>query len=155
MTVDASSALQMLTMFPAKYHAWLVSMMQKIGFDLQGYVQTAKLQGQVLHHRSGWLSSHVHAQTEDQGQSVTTIVGVDSNAVPYAAIHEYGFHGTEQVKAHQRIMTMVFGRPVDPITVQVGAFTRNMNMPERSYLRSSLRERVATYIGWLKQGPVA
>lgn len=149
-TVDPSAALAFLKQYPATAHGKLLQIMTKVGFDLQGYIQTSKLQGQVLGHRSGWLSSHVHPRTEDEGTTVTTTVGVDKTAVPYAAIHEYGFHGPEQVKAHTRIMSVCFGRTIDPVTVKVGAFTRTMNMPERSYLRSSLKERIEKYVGWLR-----
>jgi len=149
-TVDTTAAARFLQRYPATLHGKLVRMMTKIGLDLTGYVQINKLQGQALNHRTGWLSSHVHPETTDNGSSVTTTVGVDSRAVPYAAIHEYGFHGPEHVKAHTRIMTMCFGRPVTPTAVSVGAFTRTMNMPERSYLRSSLKERIEVYMGWLR-----
>lgn len=148
--VDPSAALAYLKQVPQTAHARLLQIMQKVGFDLTGYVQQNKLQGQALHHRTGWLSSHVHPSTTDNGGSVTTTVGVDSRAVPYAAIHEYGFSGQEHVKAHTRIQTVCFGRPIDPIEVNVAAFSRTMNMPERSYLRSSLRERIDTYVQWIR-----
>lgn len=148
--VDPSKALEYLRQFPQTAHANLLRIMQRIGFDLQGYVQTNKLQGQALNHRTGWLSSHVHPDVQDLGSAARVTVGVDRTAVPYAAIHEWGFNGSEKVRAHQRIITVCFGKPIDPVTVMVGAFTRQMHMPERSYLRSSLKERLGTYLGWLK-----
>jgi len=150
MSVDASSALNMLVQFPARAHKRLVTVMQKVGLDFLGYVRINKLHGQVLHQRSGRLSSKLHDQTDDNGRTVTTTVGVDSNAVPYAAIHEYGFHGQEHVRAHARTISLAFGHEIEPVTVQVGGFTRMMNMPERSYLRSSLKERRETYIDWVR-----
>lgn len=151
MTVNASNTLEYLRQFPQTAHANLLRTMQRIGFDLTGYVQQNKLQGQVLKHRTGWLSSHVHPEVQDLGTAARVTVGVDAKAVPYARIHEYGFSGTERVKPHQRIITMAFGRQIDPVTVMVGEFTRTMNMPERSYLRSSLKERIGTYLTWLKR----
>lgn len=38
---------------------------------------------------------------------------------------------------------MAFGRPIDPVTVTVAAFTRTANQPERSFLRSSLKDQAA------------
>lgn len=148
--VDPSRALTFLAQYPPRMHARLLQVMQRIGFDLQGYVQREKLQGQVLKHRTGWLSSHVLPKVQDDGHQITTTVGVDGRAVPYAAAHEYGFHGSENVRAHTRTISMVFGREVAPTTVNVAAFTRQGNTPERSYLRSSLRERLETYKQWLK-----
>lgn len=65
--------------------------------------------------------------------------------VPYAGVHEDGFTGTVKVPAHSRTMTMVFGRPIVPITVQVRSHNRNMNIPARPYLgpaQSDTNERV-------------
>ena len=150
-TVDARNALEYLRQFPQTAHANLLKIMNRIGFDLTGYIQQNKLQGQVLNHRTGWLSSHVHPEVQDLGNAARVTVGVDGKAVPYAAIHEYGFKGTERVRAHQRIISVCFGRQIDPVTVTVGEFTRTINMPERSYLRSSLKERIGTYLAWLKE----
>lgn len=154
--VRTDKAIAYLRQFPQTAHGKLLRILQVIGFDLQGYIQRQKLQGQVLNHRSGWLSSHVvAAPVEDLGTSARVTVGVSTSAVPYAAIHEFGFHGTEQVKAHTRIQTMCFGRSIEPVTVEVGAFSRVMNMPERSYMRSSLRERRAAYLGMIRKAVAA
>lgn len=152
MAVEYQQAVQFLGQYPQMAMQRLVKILTKIGIDLSGWVQQQKLQGQVLHHRTGWLSSHVHPQTKQQGMSVTTTVGIDKNAVPYAAIHEFGFTGQENVRAHQRTISMAFGRPIEATTIEVGAFTRTMHMPERSYLRSSLRDRRDTYIEWVRGG---
>jgi phage gpG-like protein len=146
MSVEASRAIAFLEQFPAKYRERLVKVMQRVGFDLQGYVQRNKLQGQVLNHRTGWLSSHVHADTEEDGNKVRTTVGVDSNAVPYAAIHEYGgkINVPEVVGKLMRFETG--GDIVFAMSHRAFSFT----MPERSYLRSSLSERKAVYIDWIR-----
>lgn len=146
MPVNAQRATQFLGQFPNRYVSRLFAVMQKIGFDLQGYIQRNKLQGQVLNHRSGWLSSHVHSTTTQVGPKVTTIVGVDGNAVPYAAIHEYGgkIHIPEVINK-----LMVFESGGETVfTMRHKAFT--VNMPERSYMRSSLKERRDLYIGWIR-----
>lgn len=48
--------------------------------------------------------------------------------VPYAAVHEFGFDGDVQVRAHTRL-----GRPVR-------AHTRRMRMPMRPHMRPAVRE---------------
>lgn len=123
---------------------------QRIAFDLVGYIKRSKLQGQVLHHRSGNLSSRVTQRTEVRNDTIYSLVGVFSG-VPYARIHEYGSRAQQSVKAHQRTIKTVFGRDIDPITVEVSGFTRQMNMPERSYLRSSLSDKREEILGRLSR----
>ena len=54
---------------------------------------------------------------------------------------EYGFSGTVQVKAHMREIKQAFGRPLkEPKFVQVRAHSANVNFPERSFLRTALRD---------------
>src|SRR5258708_118994 len=141
--IDASNVIRRFQSVPTAVRGQLLKTMTAIGFDLTGYIQQNKLQGQVLHHRTGNLSSHVHPQTNDDGKTITTRVGIDSNAVPYAAIHEYG--GYIHVPAVEGPL-MVFDAK-DGATV----FTRKrtaftVNMPERSYLRSSLSDRREDYL---------
>ena len=65
------------------------------------------------------------------GLPFSVAIGSDAN---YAAIHEFGFRGTENVKQHMR--TVCFGRTVSPFSV--GPFTRQMNMPARPFLSPAL-----------------
>lgn len=94
-----------------------------IAIDLQSYIRTNKLQGQVLHQRSGRLSRGVRYEVEAVGPVIKAEVGV-FEGVPYAAIHEYG----GEIMRTGRIK---------------GAYV--IHMPERSYVRSSLREKVGDY----------
>ncbi|MCW3835973.1 phage virion morphogenesis protein [Sphingomonas canadensis] len=80
-------------------------------------------------------------------------VEVGSN-LPYAARHQNGFNGTEQVRSHRRRITQAFGRALaEPIEVVVGAFSRKANTPARPYLgwsaaaREEVAEQVAAYAG--------
>ena len=108
--------------------------------DVQG-VARRKLAGEVLRERTHHLHDSVHyALVRDDDAAISAVVGTD---VAYAAIHEYGFDGVEQVRAHLRRITMAFGRAISPREIAVGAFSRRMHMPERSYLRSALAERAA------------
>ena len=38
---------------------------------------------------------------------------------------------------------MAFGRPIDPVTVTVQAFTRQMHMPQRSFMRTAMADMAA------------
>lgn len=126
----------------------LLKTMTGIGLDLQGYVQRSKLQGQVLKHRTGWLSSHVHAETKEGSGTITTTVGVDTSAVPYAAIHEFG--GTIHVPAVTGKLMVWQTKQGDTVFATAhGAYT--VHMPERSYLRSALADKIETYKAAIRQ----
>lgn len=106
-------------------------------FALVSYVKENKLSGQVLKVRSGTLRRKINGQVSETRNSITGQVGV---RLAYAAAHEYGFDGSENVRAHLRTIKQAFGRSIAPVTFEVKAFTRHVHLPERSYLRSSLRE---------------
>lgn len=139
--VDYSGAMAGLDAIPQAVIKALEAKVKTQTVDLEGYIIASKLQGQVLKHRSGKLGQSIHAQPVEVSGGLVTGSVASSADVPYAAIHEYGFDGSQSVKAHQRVVDQVFGRPVAPITVQVAAFTRHMVMPERSFMRSSLAEK--------------
>lgn len=54
-------------------------------------------------------------------------IRVGSFNVPYAAVHEFGFHGTQSVRAHQRRGG------------NVRAHSRVMNIRERAFLRPAIK----------------
>jgi hypothetical protein len=60
--------------------------------------------------------------------------------VSYARQHEYGFAGAVSVKAHLRMVKKAFGRSITPTQVHVRAHARNVVYPERSFLRSALKD---------------
>jgi phage gpG-like protein len=111
---------------------------QELSLKLQRHVIEDKLSGQVLKVRTGTLRRSINRRVTMSDTSIQASVGTN---VKYARIHEYGFTGPEQVKAHLRKITMAFGKPLkEPRTVNVRAFTRQMNLPERSFLRSALAD---------------
>ena len=108
----------------------------RLALKMTGKVM-GKLSGDVLRVRTGRLRRSIHPEWDfRQGYSGATV----GTNVEYAAIHEYGFSGSVQVKSFQREMTKAFGKPISPTQVTVRAHTRNVNMPERSFLRSALKE---------------
>lgn len=132
--IGAQEAIATFQKMPRTLHDELLKAITILALDLERHVKTDKLEGQVLNHITGRLQGSIHSETNDKG---TEIIGrVYSSGCNYAAIHEYGFSGTETVREH--IRTHVFGREVDPFTVP--SFTREMNMPERSFLRSALQD---------------
>ena len=109
---------------------------------LTAYVKAEKLSGQVLKNRTGTLRRKINGKVTETSTSITGSVGVK---LAYAAAHEYGFDGQETVKAHIRTIRKAFGRELlSPVQVSVRSFDRHMKLPERSFLRSSLRELSAS-----------
>ena len=124
---------------PMKVRTRVFATVSKLALQLQDHVKNDKLDGQVLNHITGHLQSSIQ---QDVTQDADSVVGrvYSNSSVNYAGIHEYGFHGAEQVQAHIRHITQAFGRSIEPRDVMVKAHTRMMNMPERSFLRSSLAD---------------
>lgn len=113
----------------------------KLAIGLQRKVISEKLSGQVLKNRTGTLRRSIIERVEETDTAITGIVGTN---LVYAAVHEYGFSGTVNVREHTRRVTMAFGRTIAPVETTVRAHPMRMNLPERSYLRSSLRESQQT-----------
>lgn len=107
-------------------------------------VKAGKLSGQVLKTRTGTLRRSINRQQTETADTVTATVGTN---LSYAAIHEYGFDGTESVRAHVRTITSAFGRPLaSAVQAQVRGYERHVHMPERSFLRSALADRRSAII---------
>ena len=102
---------------------------EALSIDLQAHIKANKLTGQVLKVQSGRLRRSINHRIQDEGSRVWGVVGTN---VEYARLHEYGFSGAMDVREHLRRARSGM--------VQVRAHKRFVNMPERSFLRSSLRE---------------
>jgi phage gpG-like protein len=126
-----------LQALPQAVQSGLGRAMLQLAQQLQDHVQQDKLSGEVLRVRSGALRASIAAQTADSGTTFSATVGSD---LPYAAAQEYGFSGTVSVRAHLRRIREAFGRPIAERTISVGAYTRNMNLPARSFLGSALAD---------------
>lgn len=105
---------------------------------LQREVMQNRLSGQVLNVRTGNLRRSIHHQVTSSGGLV---VGEVNTNVRYGIAHEYGFTGNVNVKASLRQVKQAFGKPLkSPRYVHVRAHTRDVKLPERSFLRSALRD---------------
>lgn len=89
-----------------------VSAVAKINVRRRGLIDTGRLINSVRH--------EFFKDGDVEG------IKVGSFNVPYAAVHEFGYRGYVNVKAHSRL-----GRPV------VG-HTRQVNIPPRPYLRPAI-----------------
>ncbi len=97
-----------------------------------------KVSGDVLRNRTGTLRRAINARITANEWQIIGTVGIK---LTYAAAHEFGIHRVVSVPAHLRMMKVAWGRPVkEPRQIMVGAHPMKMNLPERSFLRSSLKE---------------
>lgn len=131
--VGTDRVVARLKAMPERVRAALVLAMRRQLLNLQGHVVRSKLSGQVLRRVTGNLASSINVEFRDAGTEISGSVGTK---VWYGAVHEYG--GTFNVKGHMRRVTQVFGRPVTPTEAFVRA--HSVRYPERSFLRSSLRD---------------
>ncbi len=84
--------------------------------------------------RTGRLANSVWSDTAG---SEYAEVGAGSN-VNYAAVHEFGFAGVVQVRAHTR--SKVFGRDAKNGPFTVPAHSRRVNIPGKHYTRKSIED---------------
>jgi phage gpG-like protein len=110
---------------PGKVHDALAATISSLALQLQKHVQVDKLEGQVLRHITGQLQGSIHGELSEN--SSDRITGrVYSSNVAYAAIHEYGGPFRTRLGTGKG--------PPKPGGKAVA------QMPERSFLRSSLAD---------------
>ena len=109
----------------------------RLTIKLSAKVKSDKLSGQVLKTVTGRLRRSINHRMKVSRGEITGSVGTN---VEYAAVHEFGFSGEVNVRAHLREMRQAWGRPITPRQVMVQAHSRTANYPERSFLRSALKD---------------
>jgi phage gpG-like protein len=123
---------------PHKVMGSVKSEVSRLALALLIKVKNEKLSGRVLKNKTGTLRASINQRVIADSNSVTGSVGTN---IVYAAAHEFGFKGPVTVKAHLRMVKVAFGKAVkNPAQHMWGSFTRQMNLPERSFLRSALHE---------------
>jgi phage gpG-like protein len=105
----------------------LRSVVNRLSITVQGAVKEGKLTGQVLHVRTGTLRRSINRVVTESENAIHASVGTN---IVYGAIHEFGFQGAVDVRAYVR-----------GDGAAVSAHTRQVNLPARSFLRSTLAER--------------
>jgi phage gpG-like protein len=130
----------------------LLREMSRIVVYLQRLVKSNKLSGDPLHVRTGVLRNSIYAIVDP-----TTITGIVGTNVHYGRVHEYGFTGDVWVPDHLRRHAYVM-RGEETIRVKLKSKAKGkitgasmvhghlmrMNLPERSFLRSTLWEEAPT-----------
>lgn len=112
----------------AKMLAALKREITRIAIDVTATVKDKKLSGQVLKVQSGRLRRSINYRVTEGATGIEAKVGTN---VEYARVHEFGFKGTVTVREHMRKAKSAY---------KVRQHTRKVNLPERSFLRSTLSE---------------
>ena len=135
--VDSQQVIASLDSLPSRVARSLLVRVNVLAIQLATRVRQ-KLSGEVLQVRSGDLRASIFEQVSQTSTSVTGTVG-SSGDVKYAAIHEYG----GIIPAHDIVPNKATALAF--IWQGKQRFFRRVHipdvqMPERSYLRSSLAE---------------
>ena len=117
---------------PVDVRAALAKGITRAILEIERHVKQDKLSGQVLKVKTGTLRAKVNARIPVT-ETASGVEGIVGTKVSYAAVHEYGFAGTVNVREHLRKSKL--GK-----AYTVGAHSRNVNLPERSFLRSALND---------------
>lgn len=139
---------QKLVRFPQSLRAELRRSVAKLAFEVTD-TAVANVSGRLLKRRTGALAGSINPRVTEDASGVTAVVSAGGVAAKYARVHEYGFEGPESVKAHMRRIKQAWGRPIEPREVRVSAHTRNVNVPEKAYLRGALRQHKADILARL------
>ena len=108
--------------------------------DLTAYVKEQKLRDKVLRVQSGKLMRSINNRIETNGDKTEGFVGTNVN---YGRVHELGFKGRVNVRAH--------ARSIKGKAITVRAHARNVDIPKRAFLKPSLQERWPEYQKWIAQ----
>ena len=136
--VGAEAVEARLAALPAAVEDGLARAFARLSLDLEAAV-ARKLSGEVLRARSGALRGSVQVTLSRADGTVTLSLG---STLPYSAFQEYGFDGTESVRAQLRTIRQAFGRTLRQGTEQIAVrpYSRRVDYPAHSFLRSALAD---------------
>lgn len=150
--VGSRSLVGRMERLPPTVRAVLRAKIQVLRLKLEAKVKRDKLSGQVLKVRSGALRRSIASKVEETATTITGKV-FSSGDVKYARIHELGGTTPAHVIEPNKAKALAFAMGGKMI------FRKRVNhpgskMPERSYLRSSLREMASEITTELKAAVV-
>lgn len=136
-----------LVSLPGVVHRALLKKIHELTQGLRNRV-LEKLSGEVLNVRSGRLRRSIQSRVEDADSNITGTVFQTAD-VPYGRIHEYGgtIHIPEVVPVKAKALRFSVGGK-DIFAMRAKA--HDVHIPERSFLRSSLKEQREEIIAGLK-----
>lgn len=136
---NAKEVLERLAGGRGAAHEALIKEVYAGALRIQATTKQVYLSGHALRRITGRLSRSIHVTGPTVGGDASGVVTYEANVgtnVKYAAYHEFGFHGTQNVKAFTRQTSTVFGRKLDHnVTQFVKPFSRAVNYDGRPFLR--------------------
>lgn len=139
--------IQALREKPAVVQDSMLRKMDSVTLRLQAYIVSEKLQGQVLQHRTGKLSQSIRQiPPEFDGETIRGEVQGGGGPAFYGRAQEYGAHIPERVPVNAKALHWV-GPSGDVFAMRARAF----ELPERSFMRSSLDDMRGSIIQELEQ----
>lgn len=138
--IGGNELVYMLQSIEPKIQNSLLKTITMLSIKLQANIKSQKLSGQVLNTKTGTLRRSINQKVEQTPQSIVGIVGIGKEAQKYGVMHERGFRGVERVRAHLRQIKQAFGKPIGAKTINVSGHSRAVNYPERSFMRSALKD---------------
>ena len=124
-----------LQRMPGAVQAALKIKVTQLALMLEAYVKTQKLDGQVLNRITGRLARSIANKVTATATEVIARV-FSSGDVKYAGIHEFGGKTMPHIIVPKNAHALAFGGGFYAKVNHPGS-----NMPERSFLRSSLRDK--------------
>jgi phage gpG-like protein len=130
--VGDTELIARLSAMPGGLQQGIARAMTRLALKLKQLVQQ-KLSGPVLKTRSGQLRSSINTQVQ---QSSTEITATVETNVPYAGFHEFGVPHSWEIRPRsaRALAFEIGGRTI------FAAYVIHPPLPERSFMRSSLRE---------------
>jgi hypothetical protein len=138
--IGGNEVIQKLQTIEPKIYDSLLKTITILSIQLQSNIKSQKLSGQVLKTKTGTLRRSINQATRQDESSISGIVGIGEDAKKYGVMHEFGFSGTENIKAHLRTIKQAFGKSIAPKTINIRGHSRVVNYPEHSFMRSALTD---------------
>jgi len=60
--------------------------------------------------------------------------------VTYGRVWELGFNGIINIPAHTKVISRAFGRPISPVTADISAHSRQVNIDARPFIQPSFED---------------
>lgn len=148
-SIDDTAVRASFDALPERIHRALVQKVQLLRVLLESKIKSDKLSGQVLHVITGDLRRSIFSGVNDRGNIVEGWAK-QSGDVKYGAIHEFGgtIHIPEIFPVKAKALHFVMdGKEVFAKHVRA----HDVNMPERSFMRSSLHDMEDEIVSGLKE----
>lgn len=143
-SVGDNALLARLNAMPDKVRSSLKAGMTKLALDLIEYIKSTHLSAPEgfsatdLHRVSGQLQRSLQQKVTADDRGVSALVYTDKTTQAYAYIHEYG-------ASFNKMVHMAWGKEMKE------PHEAHFNYPDRSFMRSSLKEQTEVITDGIKE----